>query len=217
MNEPESDKIISGIKTRWLVGVLSLSVIYATIRYIVFKGVPVEHFPLYILNKASSISGIFFLAMSYANSKIDLLRLGNEELRKLFSRFAGLMGLSLAGIHTVISIIILNPAYFPKFFDGNVMNLKGEAAIFAGVLGLYLFILPGIAAMPGYKQFSGMIKWQKKQRAGYWGLFAILLHTSIMGFQGWWDVKGWPGYMPPITLLGAIIAFIPLFLKLKRP
>ncbi len=216
MDELPSDDIVSSLKTRWLISVLVISTIYATMRYIFFKGVDPVHFPLYILNKVFSISGLFFLALSYANSKIDFLGLKDEEARKNFSRFAGLMGISLAGIHAILSMILLNPGYFPKFYEGDVMNLTGESTILAGVLGLYLFIIPALAIFPGDKQLSGMKRWRKKQRVGYWGLLAALLHTTIMGFKGWPYVQHWPGYMPPITLLGAIIAFFPLFLKFKK-
>ncbi len=213
MNDLQSEEFLSRLKARLLVSVLVISVIYATVRYIYFKGVDPSHFPLYILNKAFSISGLSFLALSYVNSKTDLLKLGQEDLRKKISRFTGLMGLSLAGIHTILSLIIFNPGYFPKLFEETTMNLQGELTMLFGALGLYLFIIPALAVFPADKKSTGMKKWRKRQRTGYWGLLAVFFHVTVMGYKGWLNIEGWPGYLPPITLLAAIIAVFPLLLR----
>ena len=73
---PESlkeEKYLNTLNIRWLIGVLLFFMLYATLRYIVFKGVDPIHFPLYIMNKVISISGIFFLALSYSFGKISWL------------------------------------------------------------------------------------------------------------------------------------------------
>jgi len=52
---------------------------------------------------------------------------------------------------------------------------------------------------------------------GYLGLLTAMLHVAIMGYSNWFKVDTWPGYLPPITLIGFVIAAIPLYFKyLKR-
>jgi len=213
--QPAIDRL-GTLRIKWLILVLLFFLVYATMRYIVFKGVDPNHFPLYIMNKVFSISGLFFLAISYAFGKVRWMRFSEDAKQNQFIKFTGLAGFSLSALHVFNSLIILSPEYFPKFYDENMMNLNGELTMLMGVFSLYCFTIPAITTIPFMQEAVGIKKWQQGQRMGYLGLVAALLHTTIMGFSGWIDVSSWPGYMPPITLLSAIIAIIPLYLKFIR-
>jgi hypothetical protein len=204
------------LKTKWLVGVLLFFTFYATMRYIVFKGVDVVHFPVYIVNKIVSVAGIFFIAMSYVIGKVGWLKFQSNEQREQFIRYVGLSGFSLCALHVFLSLILITPGYFPKFYTGSMMNLKGEMTMLMGVLSLYCFSIPAITTLPFMQEAVGIKKWQKGQSMGYYGLLTSLLHTTIMGASGWLVVSKWPGYMPPISLISTIIALVPLYLKLTK-
>jgi DMSO/TMAO reductase YedYZ heme-binding membrane subunit len=211
-----SNQHFSRIKVRWLLSVIFVFTIYATVRYNIFKGVDPIHFPLYIVNKIFSISGIFFLALSYSVTKLKWLRLGDRNSKMRFAKFSGLAGFSLAAMHVFISMIIISPEYYPKFYSDSMLNLKGELSMLMGVLSIYCFSIPAIATIPFMQETVGIKKWQKRQRIGYLGLLTALLHGAIMGFSGWLEVHEWPGYLPPITMLCVVIAAVPLILKLLR-
>lgn len=211
-----ADEISKSLKIKWISIVLSFFMVYATLRYIVFKGVDPIHFPLYIVNKVISISGLFFLAVSYVTGKVKWMRFEDASRQNRFIKFSGITGFSLSAIHIFISLIILGPAYFPKLYAGEMMNLKGELSMLMGVFTLYCFSIPAITTLPVMQETFGIKRWQQGQRIGYLGLFAALLHVTIMGFSGWIDVSSWPGYLPPITMISAIIAIIPLYLKFLR-
>lgn len=207
---------IKSLKAKWLSSVLSFFFLYATMRYVVFKGVDPVHLPIYIVNKVFSVSGIFFLATSYAFGKIRWLNFNNESKQIQFIKYTGLVGFSLIAMHVFMSLLIITPEYFPKFFDGNMMNFKGEMTMLMGVLSLYFFTIPAITTIPFMQEAVGIKKWQQGQQMGYYGLLTSLVHTTIMGYSGWLDIEKWPGYLPPISLIGTIIAFIPLYLKLIK-
>ena len=216
---PESlkeEKYLNTLNIRWLTGVLLFFMLYATLRYIVLKGVDPIHFPLYIFNKVISISGIFFLALSYTFGKIGWLRFQDKTIHVQFIKFTGLIGFSLSAIHVFMSLLIISPAYFPKFYEGDMMNLKGELSMLMGVFSLYFFTIPAITTIPFMQKAVGIKKWQKGQRMGYFGLLTALVHTGVMGFSSWFDIDKWPGYLPPITLIGVTLAFIPLFIKVIK-
>lgn len=215
MKPPEGDKL-GILRIKWLTIILLFFLVYASLRYIVFKGVDPVHFPLYVINKVFSISGLFLLATSYAFGKLKWLRFADETKQNQFIKFTGLAGFSLSAMHVFISLIILTPAYFPKFYNGDMMNLTGELSMLMGVFSLYCFTIPAITTIPFMQDAVGIKKWQQGQRIGYFGLITALLHTVIMGVKGWWDVTSWPGYLPPITLLATIIAAIPLYLKFVK-
>jgi DMSO/TMAO reductase YedYZ heme-binding membrane subunit len=216
LNTISEDLKLRSQKIKWAVGVLLFFILYATIRYIVFKGVDFAHFPVYIMNKIFSISGLFLIALSYLLTKVNLIKFESKAIKVRFIRFAGLAGFSLSAMHVFLSLIILSPTYFPKLYQEDMMNLKGESSMLMGVISLYCFSIPAITSLPFMQKAVGMKKWQKGQRMGYYGLLTALLHTGIMGFSGWFDIISWPGYMPPISLLAAIIIIIPLYLKLTN-
>ena len=196
--------------------VMFLVTLYATLRYIVFKGVDIVHFPLYITNKVVSVAGIFFLAVSYVLSKFKIDRLEENGDKTHLIRVSGLTGFSLSSIHVFMTLIMLNPSYYPKLYDGDMMNFKGELSMAMGVLSLFFFTIPAITTLPFMQEAVGIKKWQTSQRIGYLGLLTALLHVLVMGVSGWLDVQKWPGYLPPLTLISAVIAIVPLYLKLVK-
>ncbi|NJN26846.1 MAG: hypothetical protein HC819_13140 [Cyclobacteriaceae bacterium] len=201
-------------KNNLLWKVLIFFSLYAVLRYLVFKGVALIHFPLYIVNKILSISGIFFLALSYVTGKSIWPIFEDAPSRNQFVKYCGLAGFSLIAMHVFISLIILTPAYFPKFYQDDMMNLTGEVSMLMGVVSLYFFSIPAITTIPFMQEAVGIQKWQKGQRMGYFGLVTSLLHVGAMGLDGWIKWQLWPGYMPPISLLAAILVCIPLYYKL---
>lgn len=217
MSESEiSDEKLNPVKIKWLTFVLLFFIIYAILRYIVFKGVDPIHFPLYILNKVFSTAGLFFLAISYAWGKVSFLKLKDKKLNNQFVKYLGLIGFSMSAIHVFITLIIISPSYYPKFYVDDMMNLKGELSMLMGVFSLFCFTIPAITTIPFMQEAVGIKKWQKGQRIGYYGLLLALLHVVIMGFSGWFKVETWPGYLPPITLIATVIATFPLYLKIFK-
>jgi DMSO/TMAO reductase YedYZ heme-binding membrane subunit len=217
MSQPiNEEKILRPLKVNWLILTIILFTLYAILRYNIFKGVDPIHFPVYILNKVFSSVGLFFLAFSYVVGKIHIIKFESKEARTLWMKYSGLIGFSFSAMHVFMTLMILNPAYYPKLYDGDMLNLTGELSMLMGVASLYFFSIPAITTLPFMQQAFGLKKWQKRQRMGYYGLLTALLHVVIMGFSGWLKVSTWPGYLPPITLISAVIAAIPLILKLTK-
>ena len=171
-------------KIKWLTCLIVFFLLYAVMRYLVFKGVDPVHFPLYIVNKIFSISGMFFLAMSYTTAKINWPKFQESSIQNQFIKFTGLAGFSLIAMHVFMSLIIISPAYFPKFYHDGMMNLTGEASMLFGVFSLYCFSIPAITTIPFMQEAVGIKKWQKGQQMGYLGLITAFFHVLIMGASG---------------------------------
>ncbi len=214
MPDPPSKNVnFSSLKVRWLNAVLLFFLIYATLRYNVFKGVDPGHFPLYIINKIVSVSGILFLALSYAFGKISWLNINDKQQKVQFIKFTGLVGFSLIAMHVFMSLSILSPAYYSKLYEHGMLSFTGEMSMVMGVFSLYCFSIPAITTIPFMQEAVGIKKWQKSQKMGYLGLLTSLLHSGFLGFSGWFDIEKWPGYMPPLSLIATLIAVVPLYLK----
>lgn len=75
--------------------------------------------------------------------------LGADPCRLVVIEFCGLSGFSLAAIHALMAIRLMQPAYFAKFFASDErMNGTGQLAMTLGVLGLWPVSLPAITTLP---------------------------------------------------------------------
>jgi len=189
---------------------------YAVIRYNVIKGTPWTELPLFISNKAISLSAIIFIVLSYALGSMARFWPGIFVPALNFRKFFGLLGFGLAAIHGLISLLIFTPAYYPKFFSSaGKLNLIGELSMLFGVLAFFVFSLVAISSISAVANSMGQEHWLKIQRFGYLGLFLVFFHVFVMGFEGWMNPAGWPGGLLPISLVAAIVIALGLLLRVS--
>jgi DMSO/TMAO reductase YedYZ heme-binding membrane subunit len=202
---------------RWFIGVFGFALFYTVLRYIVFAQVPVDQWPLFLGNKAISLAGLILLALSYTIGKISILTDSDKGRQLVLVKFCGLFGFTLIAMHVFASLAILSPAPFPEFYtETGAMNFIGQLSMFMGVFSLWCFTMPVITSIPHMFEAIGGERWIRGQRMGYIGLAIAALHVTIMGFEGWFTLGEWPGYMPPITALAALAALIPLVLRMRQ-
>lgn len=190
---------------------------YAVVRYNVFKGVEWIHLPLYIVNKATSLSAVILLASAYLVGRWIPVHKDDPERRLVLIKFLGLAGFGLAALHSLMSMALLGPTYYPKFFGAEKMNLVGELTILFGVVGMFWLASPAVTSLPNMQQALGDTLWKRAQRAGYVALAFTALHCFAMGVQGWLEPETWPGSLPPITMLAFVIGVVPLVARLVSP
>jgi DMSO/TMAO reductase YedYZ heme-binding membrane subunit len=194
----------------WLTGAFGFSLAYAIVRYNVFKGVGWEHLPLYIVNKAVSLSAVILLAASYLLGKWIRVFDDDPMKRLVLAKFLGLSGFSLAALHVVMSMMLLTPDYYAKFFGEGKMNLTGELTMLFGALSLMFLASPAVSSLPRMRQDLGQRWWRRSQRLGYLALTLNSGHLFVMGYKGWIDTSTWPGGMPPITMIAFVIGILPM-------
>jgi hypothetical protein len=167
-------------RTTWVITFASL--VYATVRYNVFKGVPWSDWPVYVVNKALALSSLLLLL-----TWILRARLGpDESMSNLISHAR-----RFALVHAGLSLAILSPAYFPAFFVGGKLNWPSGVSVLIGTVaasGLHVTTQPDVP-------------WRSAvRRAGVVGLMAGT-HAMLNGYGSWLAPVTWPGYMAPITLI----------------
>ena len=201
---------------KWFFAIFGFALAYAVVRYHFAGDVPWRHFPLFILNKATSMAAVFFVASSYLIGKIIRWHDHDKPLRLVVIKFCGLMGFFLAAVHTVFSLALLSPAYYGKYFDdGGQLNLTGEVAMTVGVLGLFFLLAPALATLPMMPKAIGGWRWKRNQRAGYVALALVVVHLVVLGIKGWLAPKGWQAGIPPVSLVAVVAALVPLLVKGK--
>jgi DMSO/TMAO reductase YedYZ heme-binding membrane subunit len=212
-----ADRLWQPATAKWFAVVFGASLAYAVVRYHVAGDVAWRHFPLFILNKATSLAAVVFVACSYLVGKIFHWHDRDKALRLVVIKFCGLVGFFLAGVHAFFSLSLLSPAYYAKYFDaGGRLNLQGEVAISVGVMALFLLMSPAITTLPMMPKAIGGWRWKRSQRTGYLALLLVVVHLVVLGLEGWLAPKGWHGGLPPISLLAAVAALVPLVVKRKR-
>ena len=180
------------------------SFIYAIVRYNIFKEVPWENLPLWITNKAFAMTATILIGYAFCAHK-------SKPCKDI-----GILGFYIAIIHSIISFIILKPAYFAKFFaDDGKLNFIGETSILAGVLCLSLLLFATYRSYPAVIEESE-VDLKLIHRLVFWAMFLNLIHLFVMGYSGWLKVTEWPGMLPPITLISFIITLLYLAIRLFK-
>jgi hypothetical protein len=104
------DRLWQPTTAKWFAVIFGTSLAYAVIRYHFAGDVEWRHFPLFILNKATSLAAVFFVASSYLIGKIIHWHDHDPALRLVVIKFCGLMGFFLAAVHALFSLSLLSPA-----------------------------------------------------------------------------------------------------------
>jgi hypothetical protein len=178
------------------------SVIYATVRYNIFKGVPWSDWPTYTLNKAIALSALLLLVLSVTRKSAAEGR-SNGPTLYLASVFASM--------HVVLSLTLLSPAYYESLF------VQGKLSGAAG-LSMLLGALAAAVMAVGKRMHGG-----QGSDGGVRTLailaFVVGLHAMLQGFTGWFAPSKWPGMMPPITLISFLLGLAAAAMALfpKRP
>jgi len=210
----ENERLLQPTTTRLFLIVMGICLVYAGVRYHVAEGVPLAQAPLFVLNKAISLGGLAFLALSYLVGKVGGLSWSDRKLQLVVIKFCGLMGFSLVVVHVLMSLALLDPAYYAKFYAEGRFNLTGELSLSLGVFALWCFTFPSITSLPYMYDELGADRWLRSQRVGYAGLMLTAGHVLVMGVKGWLSPGDWPAAMPPITVLAFVVAMAPLVFRL---
>lgn len=211
-----ADRLWQPVTAKWFAAIFGASLLYAAVRYHLAGDVSWAHFPLFILNKATSLAAVGFVASSYLIGKIFRWHDHDKQQRLVVIKFCGLVGFFLAGIHALLSLCLLTPAYFGKFFaDDGRLNFVGELSMTVGVIALFLLMSPAITTLPMMPKAIGGWRWKRAQRVGYAALAFVVVHLVAMGLKGWLAPRGWNAGLPPISLVAVVVALLPLIVKRK--
>ncbi|MBI1354356.1 MAG: hypothetical protein GC160_08415 [Acidobacteria bacterium] len=212
---PGSDIVLPiAEKRRWVLGVWGACIAYAILRYNIFGPVEWIHLPSFVINKSFGLGAVVFLSCSYLVGKWIKAYPSDPKRRRSLAKFLGLTGLYFAGLHIMLSLALLSPAYYGKFYiDGGKMNLMGEVTFLFGALAIGFLMFPAITTLPLMYEALGGERWQRMQRMGYWALAMLAGHTFTMGWSGWLEPAGWHGGMPPISVWAFAFAVAALVAK----
>jgi len=188
-----------------IVFAFTISLIYAVLRYNVFGNVPWEEFPLYITNKAFSLTIVLIFLFTIKDNL-------NSKDRKTFFNTAFFLSI----LHVFISFRLLGPEHYSKFYSENELNLVGYFTLFFGISALIgILVLRSDNLLPTE---NGKLTIPKKLKNVIVIMIPIFIlgHLFSMGISGWLEPQNWHGFMIPISLVGFFVVLIYLKSIIKK-
>lgn len=165
-----------------------------------------------LLNKIIAVTGIIrYLPCNIAAAFVQLIN-GTKYKRFPFwldrwlkmRKHLGVYSLIFITIHSIMSLCILNPAYFDSLFDFHTvtikanhtedvkiniasrLNLQGELLCLLGVAGWIFMIMLGPSTIPAIGQLLNWREWTFMQ--SYFGIFTLavyIAHLLVRGAPKW--------------------------------
>lgn len=206
-----------GWKTTALISIIvfGLCLAYAIVRYNIVRGVSFDNLPLFIANKAIALSATILIGLSFLFGPLTHVWKGlipHLYLRK----HIGVVGFGVAALHTLMSLTLLDKAYYPRFYtEGGKFNLIGESVLLLGILAFLIFGVIVITSLPPIEKHMHPGQWKLVQRLGYLAYFFVLLHVTVMGFTGWFRPESWQYGLVSISLIAALFIIFVLLVRIS--
>lgn len=203
-------------KTTTITAIVFLaSLVYAVVRYHIVRTVPLDHLPLYTVNKAIAMSATIIIGLSYVLGPLARFFPKTFVPHLPLRKDLGITGFAVAAVHAVISLLLFGKAYYPRFFlnDGK-LTMAGEFSMLFGILAFMVFASICVTSLPDMEKRLHPAQWKLAQRMGYIAYVFVLLHAAIMGYRGWFQADAWQYGMASITLISSLFIILVLLLRL---
>lgn len=174
------------------------SLLYATVRYNLFKGVPWADWPAYTVNKALAVGSLLIVL-------VGVIRLCRSDGRSgVLLGWAGALALA----HSLLSFALLDPTYYPRLFEAGKLTAPAGLSLTIGVLAT--------AGMELGARRAG--SWPRPLRHGTLALIAFCggLHAALPATSTWLAPASWPGGLPPLTLISFLAGALAVTLWLSH-
>ncbi len=186
--------------------VLIFGLAYAVTRYHIVGPVPWKDFPLFILNKAISLSAFILLALNFGLGPLNSLGVKVSEGWLNARKALGMTGFLLVLIHALMSFMLFSPAVYGKFFEADgTLTLLAGLSMLAGVCAFVVLWGYNMSFQTFLREDKAFIQFITSRK---FMLFALLLgaaHIFFMGYEGWLNPDDWHGGLPPVSLVAIAI------------
>ena len=210
------DKIkIGNLSLFFILAVSIISIAYTILRYHIVGNTSWNQFPVYILNKGLSLSGFILLAINFSLGPLNNIGTGISDRWLNIRSGLGVSSFLLIFTHLFLSLILLNPANYQKFFlENGSLTTNGGISMLAGVIAFIMLWLYTISFQTFLKEDKAFIKFITSRKVILMSMVFTAAHFFFMGYQGWLTPQNWPGGLPPITLVSFVIFTIVFIINL---
>jgi hypothetical protein len=211
MNENTEKNSAGGI----IAFIMLLSIGYAVLRYHIVGDVPWKDFPFFILNKGICLGGFLLIGLNFALGPAKNLGIPVASSWLNARKALGMSGFLFVLIHAFMSFMLFTPAVFGKFFEADgTLTAAGGISMLAGVLGFVVLWGINLSFQTHLREDKAFIGFITSRRFLIGALLLGGIHLFFMGYSGWLNPAGWPGGLPPISLLAFVFFVVSYLLNL---
>ncbi|CAF0808452.1 unnamed protein product [Didymodactylos carnosus] len=223
--------------------VLTIWLVYVVYFYFMYKKVYNWHqIFIHVTNKVLCTSAITLLSMTYLPGSIAafIQIFYGTKYRRFPEWFTGwlssrkqlgLLTFSIALIHSLMSILVMSPAYYMSWYQPTniivrrnftddqyfplkpLMIWKGEAASLFGILAIFCMSVLAVGSIPSVSNTLNWREWRFLQSSlGYLTLLLAVIHVFIMATPNWIKL-GFPKMLYSIGFVSVALPVITLILK----
>lgn len=167
------------------------------------------NYDLYIANKVFATTSLVLIGLSFALSGLcyfwDFV-----DTKIIYRKFLGLVGFAFAIVHIITTLSFLPHKFsYPDWFIANITSV-----IFA-ILALVILIIMAAISNRFAALELGNKRWRIILRIGYLAFVFIIIHFTLLKYQGWikWFTTREP-LLPPLSLLEIIFAVAVIVLRI---
>ena len=195
--------------------VFLLSVAYTILRYHIVGNTPWSQFPVYILNKGLALTGFILLGINFTLGPLNNIGNGIGEKWLSIRPSLGVSSFLLIFTHLLLSLVLLNPVNYQKFFleNGSFTTFAG-LSLLSGVIAFIILWIYTISFQTFLREDKAFIKFITSRKVILMAMVFTAAHIFFMGYQGWLTPHNWPGGLPPITLISFVIFIITYIINL---
>jgi len=179
-----------------------LSMGYSIVRYHIVGTVPWKDLPFFIFNKGISFSALILLALNFVFGPLKNLgvNIPNSWLRS--RRLVGIMGFIQVLIHVFMSFLLFRPTVYSKYFDSNgTMTQFVGLSMLGGVLAFIFLWIYNVSFSSNLRKDKDLINFITSRKVILTAMLLSGFHLFFIGIEGWMNPQGWPGGLPPISLV----------------
>jgi hypothetical protein len=187
---------------------LTLSIGYAILRYQIFGPIPWKDFPFYILNKGVSLSAFILLTFNFSFGPLNNIGVNVPDSWLNARKSLGMSGFLLVLIHALISIMLLNPTVYGKFFEENgTLTLLAGLSMLGGILAFVVLWGYNLSFQTHLREDKVFIQFITSRKLLLIAMTLGAVHLFFMGYKDWLNPSSWHGTLPPISLV-AFVFFV---------
>ena len=181
---------------------VALCLSYTVLRYHIFGSVPWKDFPFFILNKGISLSAFVLLCLNFGLGPLKNLGASVPATWLDARKTLGMTGFLLVLVHALMSFLLFRPSVYAKMFDGDgSLTLMAGLSMLGGVFAFVTLWGYNLSFQTHLREDKKFIEFITSRKFLLVAMLFSAVHLFFMGYEGWLQPSGWPGGLPPISLV----------------
>jgi DMSO/TMAO reductase YedYZ heme-binding membrane subunit len=163
--------------------VFLVSIAYTILRYHIVGNTPWNQFPVYILNKGLALTGFILLGINFSLGPLSNIGAGIDEKWLRIRPSLGISSFLFIFIHLFLSLILLNPANYQKFFlENGSFTTHGGLSMLGGVIAFLILWIYTVSFQTFLREDKVFIKFITSRKVILIAMIFTAAHIFFMGY-----------------------------------